>query len=774
MKKLLLLLSSIFITGLTACTDEQEIGLTTNQKGFTFTAEVPEVTSLSRSMGSTPDESSLTEMQLIVFDETGHFIGRYPAQVSQEETGKYKYVVSNLRASSEKRIIHFIAGHLDDIKLDHTYSEQMVFSQLTVSNPNDAYWQRREYPDGIRENYQEGLVRLVRNFSEIKLKAEDSYTTEDGKTVTVTGFAVVNHLQKGWIGPYNPNQASFVNYEKFDGSTYKDFYKYTDNYTGFPVDDDQIETVTPEAEAFNESPKYVYARNQTESDKPLYLLLKAEADGKHCYYKVDMLGRSEQNITALLNLYNNFSYTVKITKISAVGYAKIEDAMDAAASNNISSSVDVSTVPGISDGKGNSLEVQSLSELITSTEPLRMYFKYEEKGGTTAEGVRIVPYPEPNWDAIQSAEIEGNEIIITPVNPLPDEMQTQVLLLTTPSGLSRRITIGVRKPYDFVASACQAFVEKDIVPAELSCVVSLPENLPLSIFPLELELRPDNKVIYPDAAKNQERIPVGTDWRDFFYKIEVPYNYYRLNKLINCYFLTNEKNASATITVRAKHFNEINTMKFATATEPGFPKYFEDISIENQYGIPFVKGSEVKLTFTLSESPVNNNWISIYTRYLENPTVNNGAEIRKGDKDFSYFLYPKTTDKTYTVTFRTKDDIAAEAIELTSNTLSYVPCVINYSNPAVSLNCTRDEGAFKTGDVIVICIDKNYNNKTAELVIDGSNKLVMKSFSGHKREDKLYFSYTDNSGSSAVFYTAEATVGDLIGGKVKELRFNKK
>lgn len=784
MKKLYLLviLSFLFV----ACVDEDIVKRGASTEGFTFSVEVPGMLQ-TRALGKDPIEETLTDhMYLFVFGEDKHYLGNYKAEVQRKEpNGSFTFTVPNLRKTgATKHIVHFVAGDLDEFdgSFSSSDTEQTAMEKLTVSGEKDAYWQRLELPKGFSENIElPSPVRLVRNFCEVRLNSEvfgkefDIKTT--GQKVRIEGFALANQLPTGQIAPYNPKTSTFVDYENFlnklDKSPdpkrpYKVFYESTGMYDGFEVNDKALETITPTS--YDQEAKYLYARNQNNSKKQTYLLLKATISGdsgpkKDCFYKIDFTAMDpDNNIVSVMNLYSNFTYVFDIKNINGEGYADVEDAMAAAASNNISSSIEVSETPYITDGLGNSLSVESLNLMITSSGEYEMEYEYKQDNVSTTEGVQCVLYPQDN--RIITARIDGNKIKIKP-NALPEELQTQYVIITTRSGLSRRITVSVRKPFNFLATNSQRYVKK-AAGSSVSCIIALPPNLPVSLFPLEIDIQPQEKVIYPDASRN--KLPVGTiDWKNFHYKLTVEYNEYRLHNFVNCFFLTNQEvvadeNDRIVIDVLCKHF-EPDQMSFATNKDP---YEFKNAVIENATNIPFKEGSEVKLSFTIDNIPNIGQSINIFTNYLKEPRITKGAAGSSIDSGRpTQFVFNPASPGDYEITFKTMYDVVGEDLELTSSDMMYVPQLISYRNREATVSCSLSGGTPITkGSVISVYNDEYYTEKVADLIVGGEEEkddlLHMLSFATYDREDYLYLQYTDNSVSPVKFYYAEALAGDLI------------
>lgn len=796
MKKLYLLTILSFL--LAACVDEDIVKRqAAATEGLVFSVEVPSMVQ-TRALGKDPTEDVLkNHMRLFVFGRDGHFIGHYQATVSEfQNTGSgtaiAKFSVSTLRKTNDKRIVHFIAGDLDagfEDNLSPADTEQSAMEKLTVSNNNEAYWQRMEFPSGFMPDNESSnvitltdKVQLIRNFCEIRMKADvfsNSYTIQNtGKEVKIKSFAIVNAVPTGYIAPYNPKQNNFVDYigylENLQGQRpYKFFYEYTKMYDGFEVDDKTLTTNIPHESDYGQDARYIYARNQNLSKKQAYLLLKATVNDEECYYKLDFSAMDQEtNVVSVMNLYNNFTYTFNISNINGEGYKNPEDAMNAAAANNIASSIEVSETPNISDGLGNSLSVESLNVMITSEGPHTMTYEYEETNTPTTAGVQAVLYPEDK--GIITAEIDGNNIVFTPKS-LSDDLQTQYVIITTPSGLSRRITVSVRNPFKFLDTRCQKLVKSD-AGSGLSCILALPPNLPISLFPLEIDVQPDQKVIYPDAELN--KLPVGTiDVKEFHYKVTVSYNEYRLNNFVNCFFKTNQTLAEGTqvgIDVLCKNFVD---SKMTFTSDKNGALTFTDVKFTSDEAgmndcttsVPFNAKSKVYLHFKLSEAIPEGTTIYFFSNYLENAVIKQGGGTITTGRGTQFIFDPGSNNVgPFTIEFETAYDVVGESLEMTSSDMDFVPYLLPYRNKEAKVECNLGDRTLQKGAVVSIYNDEYYTEKVADLVVGGADGeynddvLHMLSFATYDREDYLYLQYTDNSVSPVKFYYAEALAGDLI------------
>ena len=513
MKKIYTYISMLMLLLATACQQDELVSSPTLQPGeYRFTATIPEPIVASRALGEQPQNVQEMPMRVLVFDANGFYMATQVASVTAfddaKQTGTYTV---NLPKSDEKTILHFVLGNVALEEYSPSASEVSIFSNLTVENGEDAYWQRIEMADGIQEGTVLPFVNLIRNFAKIDVKLGEG----DHAGFEYLGFAVVNETTAGTVAPYTGSR--FARFENLgEGDVYTNFRNVNDGYAGITVSG-KVDRTAPVDADFTTAAKYVYERNQDNAESPAYVLVKARYNNEDCYYKLDIVKWDEDTwVTSYLNLYRNFAYTISIGAVNGEGYESIEEAMRAVASNNISASVEVSEVNSIQDGDGRELTVDNLDIMLVSTKPYKLGFSYTVDDGDTPanDKVKVIPVNGEdeggyNHNAVQLVEItstaaEGGIITITPVNPLPDIMETQEFIVTTENGLSRRVTVNVRKPFEFDAVDCDDYVES-IIGSELTVVVRLPENMPTSVFPLTLNIEPDKKSIYPDVAKQYQQ-----------------------------------------------------------------------------------------------------------------------------------------------------------------------------------------------------------------------------------------------------------------------------
>lgn len=562
MKKIYTYISMLMLLLATACQQDELVSSPTLQPDeYQFTVTIPEPVVASRALGDQPQDVMQMPMRVLVFDENGFFIANQVATVNSFEGNQGTYTV-NLPKSDADVSLHFVLGDVTFGTYSPAANEVSIFSNLTVKDGVDAYWGHLTVKDGITKNTKLETVKLVRNFAEI------SVTKGEGRNedFTLLGYALVNETNEGTVAPYTGS--GFATFEGLDGAddVYATFRENNGRYPG--VTCGEIDESAPEADEFTQEPKYVYERNQDDSDAPVYILVKADFNGATCYYKLDIVSSdATTGVTSYLNLYRNFAYRVIIGNVESKGYDSIEEAMNAAASNNISASVEVSEVNRIEDNVGRELSVDKLHIMLVSTDAYILNYNYTIKGEPANDHVNAVPVDGDdeggyNYEAVK--EIRCNKdgtITIIPADPLPASMQTQEFIVISDEGLSRRVTVNVRTPFEFTAS-CIPLIDAEAGTPQ-TVTLQLPENLPQSVFPLEFYIEPIKKTIYPDVEKN--RLPVRLHENSSFdYVATITQEDYETtaNRTFEFHFLSNIAESATQIKVSSDLFAEHDELSF--------------------------------------------------------------------------------------------------------------------------------------------------------------------------------------------------------------------
>ena len=767
MKKIMLFITSLFLLLFTAC-QEEDLGNHTPalEKGESLISfSLPEpVTATRAALGETPE---VEHLHVLVFNEKGFFLANAKATVvSQPDSGtgigtfKVKLPVSNRPCR-----LHFVANADYDMegKSWPTYvstdTESTILGAMTTSENRAAYWGTVSV-DHISDKgiTLDKPVELIRNFAKVTLKqtALSGYEIES--------YTVYNCPTEGLLAPFNPYDGSFADFVSVtNDDPYGNFVKAHPDYRGTTKGEIAANELPAEAEwKTPDTPFYVYERNQDNSDIPTALVLKARntTDKKSYYYKLDLIQFDNKTYkTTTYNLFRNFAYDVTVNAIKADGYTDASDAVQAAASNNLAASVQVSKVKKITDGK-HTLEVSTIDTLIVKTDPLVLKFKYMEgeTDRTNTEDVQV-HYEESSAFSNIAVDKSNGTITLTPQTPLPEVMQSQEITVATKSGLTRRIVVRVHKPYQFVSVDCQRLVAAS-QHQSFVLMTELPMGLPTAIFPLTLRIDMTDNTLYPDASMN--RFPVDVvDAKNYVYQVEVDYNSYRQNRTMYSYFKTNTSQSATQISVEGTYFEESDPVSFTN----GSPYSFTDVKFagtnvttdpNTKFIVPFGKGEAVKLEFNMTTTDK----VTVYTRYLTDPTSTQGTLVEKKNSEGAvcgYEYEPKATGK-QVIRFQTREYLAGGRIELFSE--NYVPVIINYTNPWVNVRFTIPTGVVPDNRIVKVYEDAYYQDFIGDLtpISGGNGQTVMRSFVGNQLETILYFLYQEGGRS----YRGEMTVGELI------------
>lgn len=791
MKTISAYISILFFLILTSCNDQEVISTSSvvsqAGEGYQFTVTIPEPIVATRAMGHELTSIDGKPMHVLVFDENGFFVANQTAENvsydAEEKKGKYSV---ELPPSDKPCSLHFVLGNVTYDTYGPDDSEASIFSTLSVSGGEDAYWQRIEVNEIAKdENGQitsefPELITLVRNFAQISV--DESAVTSDFK---LEGFVVVYTRDAGTVAPYTGSGFADYNFEEGENA-YNAFVSLNKGFGGTNAG----KIVTPETLDFTTDDKFVYERNQDESDNPAYILIKGyyQNSSTPSYYKLDIVSTNDRYITSYLNLYRNFHYAIHINSVNGAGYGNLEDAMNAVASNNLSASVKVSQVNRLDDGNGNELWVSDMDIMLVSSEPHTINYTYTTNNGNEGNAnaqVMVTPsesggQEDYNHAAVHSIVNDGNgNITITPISPLPTTIQTQEFVVSTPSHLSRKVTVHVRQAFVFEAVDCDELVE-DVIGSGLTLIVQLPENMPNAVFPLALNIEPYKKSIYPDV--NMNRIPVEEVGNyTFKYQATVTYNEYRQNPTLFFHFKTNMTQSATSIKVTNDYFENRNNVatfdnagtdeifNFGSVTLNGYEGTYHCSSAQNE-------GETITLGFDLHDTgdqvSITEHTIEIFGNYLEFVNSSTGTcEPREG-KDNAFIYVPDHIYDRQEVTFKITQDYASSTIQLSAR--DHKTATIDYTTPAVTVTLQyrryNNDQNVPYNTTIEIYKDAAYSELvTDEKQADRNGQITMDTFVGFTETDLIYFRCQINR----TYYRGSATISDLASGNhIVQLRAN--
>lgn len=516
-----------------------------------FNVSVPEMSEAgTRAFG--PTTSGIDSMYVIVFDQY-HYFKEYalaaPISMSFGSDGSQTQSFKvRLHETNDVSYLHFLANcsksQFDDFVFGTEYSViGSIVTDPSKTNPatggyypEDAYWQRRVLGGGIHASSLSdlGTVDLVRNFLEIKVSCV-------AQNQTLLGFVVMNYPKAGTIAPYNTRTKGFADYSvrdltdgggnviKSDTSTPTGWLPYDALYNqkfyGYfspsaSLGNSDASQLTDED--FRTAPFYMYEHSGGDfaGQTPSYLLLKIrDAVSGIKYYKVDLTYLDpETHQPVYYNLLRNFSYHVIIKDIAnsaTAGYSTIGGADAHAADNNLSSSVTIANIRRLSNGK-ELIEVGYTEKVITSSNPVTVRFRYSPNNNATYDNSKIYMYLRTDLDDVFSGasndsyikstdDADGWRTIVLKPAAEPaatEKIQYLVVYSYDPDNgksISRNIKYHYVRPYDM------SFVlDIDRYNRTFDMLITIPDELNQSLFPMRFRIESENNLIYPNTSKPNE------------------------------------------------------------------------------------------------------------------------------------------------------------------------------------------------------------------------------------------------------------------------------
>ena len=641
MKKILFLLSIMVL--LAGCQNELSMdspqeGTEDNKVTMTFSVNIPDATEATRSFS----EPAISNLYLIVFDNNGYFAEKCAAtpvngwSVSSEVPTQFKV---QLTASASKCVIHFIANYEGPDQLAFG-AESDIIGNMIHQNGADAYWQRLELVGGINESTDMGTVPLIRNHAKITVVSEEPQ-------FTLIGFTVVNTLTEGYVSPYNKNTGTFAKFIEEENGAFKQTNgkyvcrEYADitagrqGYEGYVPGTSAMNLNTDVPANYTDDPTawtpqngafYMYERSHEANNHTFLILYGSYGQAANTYYKVD-LTKTVAGRTSYYNILRNFEYKVVITDVTGNGKKSAAEAYSMiGAHNNLTASVETQALTNISDGK-QQLFVEYTEEYIVSDNDVTLKYKYvpdvANKAATRNDQVQfiwdtdgdVISAITPSTAAGIATDKDGwSTISITPkaIDANETKKQTLTLVSVHPDNgttLTRMVTYILRNPYplsikcyDGESGNKKDKVVKEEVNAPVHVDISLPANLPESLFPLQMFIEAEKRTLYPDASKQplpvEPELPSKFDSKPntttFAYVYEISREDYQSattdnatgTKTFTAMLQTNTTANASRICVYNKYFN--SAFDFFSNTQSG------RLVSDDYYDV----GHNVTLTFT--------------------------------------------------------------------------------------------------------------------------------------------------------------------------------
>lgn len=562
-------------------------------------------------------------------DKDGNTVSSYAnlnAETVEGEDTNVFYMKAILNATTDQRFIHIIAN--GPSYLDYETKEEDIMWNLKTSGNVGAYWAHVVLPNGegggtvavnedgtfkvdesgnyvpsdaVKTAFQTNGIRLIRNFAQVKLIPNKS-----DPHFTLTGFKVYNTSPEGYVAPftremvndgYGENQPVFYdNYAELEKAVLEpENYKMQETFATpeTPSSSDNFISVGSTA---TEASAFIFERSKTSDDNRPYIILKgtwkasSDATPVDSYYRVDFVDIDGN----YLPLCRNYTYRITFDAMPKKGKS-------APSADIIPSNANVSSLPGtqeqsdLSNGKTR-LYVQYLEQTyVTKDEIYEFHYAYypnAESDATTndvtfalkgTDGGAITPIDKngntttfANWASTATKVSDGTYYVQFKVND-PTNLTSMVTTEFTVTGqanaqtqkLYRDVKINLLPPQDFTVTASQ---NGQAINSPVTVTVTLPPNLPASMFPILLNIEDTAQALNPNETVATRQMPVeigtsitGSEKQSYHYVRTVSRSEYNTNRAITCTFKRIKTNAT-TVYVKAKNFNDPTTNPFLTGT----------------------------------------------------------------------------------------------------------------------------------------------------------------------------------------------------------------
>lgn len=585
MKKIFYILS-IALLGATACSIN-ELGQPEpiNDNGkvtFVMGLEFPEVFIATR--GAMSENPIIDDVHVAVFGNEGYlneYVKAVPCNAQGVEQDAFKniqngvlfYYKVTLIATTGYRAIHVIANGPDQIQYN-SYDYE-VMPKLYTTKGNGAYWTMFELPNGTAvvnpQTSEESAspvakeafsnLKLIRNFAKVNV-------TESADNFVLDGYEVFNTPDKGrivtWMEDYNASNERLAGYyTPYVGAKTEDPMTFaelqTAGYTPSLVEGAQIDQTAPTSGGdYSNATKFVFERVKTNAANRPYIIVKGKFNGSttSTFYRLDFTDKDGNYIP----IFRNFQYNIEIKSVAKVGVANPADAQPSNA--NVSALITTANLTDLADGTSRIL-VQYIDKTFITSGDVKFQYIYMRDAtkpiaqeNVTDASFRILTNQElqeegkePNTDdpaftstgtTTWNSTDKWQEITLTIAAVGDDEKRTTFRIEgQTADGdkLYRDVTIHVLAKQNFSATYTSG---GNAIGNTVTVSLTLPDNLPSSVFPLQIAFEDSNKRLNPNStdmpAQVGTSIVTGKTDRSYQFVKSVSYSEYTTNHVIPCVF----------------------------------------------------------------------------------------------------------------------------------------------------------------------------------------------------------------------------------------------
>lgn len=574
-----------------ACQDEREPEMPRVPDGYVnlqFSTDVPAMQEVvTRAVDD--DGKGVQDMTLFCFDSYGLFISTTTATLAStsETTGSF-----NAQVPDHTRTIHFVGNQNMNQFPENSFankSEAEVMALLQGSSGRMIYWARfacapdNEAKIDAQLQAAGSRITLIRNHALVTV-------AENTAGFTVQGFKVYNTNAFGTVAPYHPTKGFDFAWPSTDDA----FVTLPDNKAKMS----DVREVTTELE------QYVFECENKEDDPVSVILYGRNAgDAQDLYYRVMMVDANGEQIL----IRRNHKYIVTIVGKLSYGQATFEEALTAAATNNVWVAIS-DDVKEVSDG-ACSLSVEQTSYVIDSEQAPGTGYNNIRYTVTAATGTLDAEADKPtvtwlegnnvasatigNSFTVNGATGEG-QINITTFPLGENEDRLEGTLLVKKGRLQRKIKIIKMKKQTFKPAWMGAQLYGNIgdaAPAKrpkATAVFTIPETCPQELFPMKVLVSANDLDVRAASGMKLSVINKGDEgygadgtlegWNTWGYKYVYIAEAPGVQRIYLESILTQTDGAERQLTIEAEHFERMNlkfhfSEKLATITLEGLNEY---------------------------------------------------------------------------------------------------------------------------------------------------------------------------------------------------------
>ncbi len=633
-----------------ACTQELKPDYNKDWNGETvkvdFSVNVPGDELGTKALSVAPD---IRNLYVAVFDESGYLYeykaATFTKVTDNGESNAQNFSVDLKVVKGKKRTVHFIANGPASVEFGS--EEEVIASMVAYLNPEsgqigpDAYWQRIDLPSGIcfdpvntteliaDSKSRLALVGLVRNFAMLTVTCE-------AEGYELASAVLVNAPDRGYVAPYNRTTSQF----QFDYQNYTTAELIAAGYPGaIPPTAVLNKGLTNVVAAVDNKVSLFTLEREKPVSSPCCVIVGVKKDSKTSYFKINLVD-NEGNQYPILR---NFNYNIILANVFKEGYSTVEDAYASAGSGDVSTNVEFEDLTSISNGE-SFLAVEYTQKIVIKDGAFTLDYKFvpdltdKYSSGTHSgeamvensvasgevDGITItLGEPGSLGAAIQSYSVAASDnsdltrtLTIVPTAPsaLP---KSQVITIvgqhvtekggaTVKTTIQRKVTIIVRGKYDMTLSCTPQMVEEQ-VGEDVTLNITLPKNLPASIFPLEMAIEGEALSLSPkdgdiSVVTGPSIIPGSTKPSAFHFIKTINYSEYSdgttYTQTFPVHFKTNTKESASDIYVANEYFNTaktgfFNPYKFSSLA-------FSEVSSDNSVSFSFNMPTTDPVTVTLT------------------------------------------------------------------------------------------------------------------------------------------------------------------------------